>query len=532
MDASIVARIDQIFSRWAKNDSPGCTLAVIRKGQIAYSQGYGLANLEYRIPNQPNTIFHIASVSKQFACMAILLLEADGKLSIDDDYRNYLPAMPDFGHRITIRHLMHHTSGIRDQWELLQLAGWRMDDVIKTDDIEYILKRQTELNFVPGERYTYCNSGYTLLALIVKAVSGKTLREFCDERIFKPLAMHDTHFHDDHTMLVPGRAYSYDQKADGHFVNEVLSYATVGATSLFTTVLDLAKWHNNFDQPVVGDRKLIKRMLQTTPLNDGKPNTYALGLMIGSYGGAKVVEHSGGDAGYRTHFLRMPEHDLGIIIFCNLGNMNPGSLACQVADVVLEGKLKTTAAAKAEPANYTKSALKPFTGTYYHPVEQTYFKFGIKDGNLIFDLQKAFGFDSYADQRFKLKAMPIVEIQFSSDGDQVWLMPKNPEGVFTKVTATAPNLKTLKGYCGSYYSPELDVTYEVSMNGRQLVMERLKYPPLPLHFAQDTTFLCDLSQTLDFPATHVISFFGDQDTGIHGFLLNSGRVKNVRFIRK
>ena len=181
--------VDQLFAQWAGPDSPGASIAIIQNGKIVYSQGYGAANLEYGVPNSPATVFHLGSVSKQFTAFAIYLLVQDGRLSLDDDVRKYLPKLHDFGKVITIRQLLHHTSGVRDQWNLLRLAGWRLEDVITDDDVARLLFQQTELNFAPGDQFLYSNSGYTLLAMVVKQVTGKTLPAFAKERIFDPLAL-------------------------------------------------------------------------------------------------------------------------------------------------------------------------------------------------------------------------------------------------------------------------------------------------------------------------------------------------------
>ena len=194
--------VDQLFAQWARPDSPGASIAVIQNGKVIYSQGYGAANLEYSVPNTPTPVFHLASVSKQFTAFAIYLLAQDGKLSLDDDVRSYLPKLYDFGKVITIRQLLHHTSGVRDQWNLLALAGWRLDDEITDDDVARLLFQQTELNFAPGDQFVYSNSGYTLLAMVVKQVSAKTLPEFAKERIFDPLGMAHTHFQDNYGMVV------------------------------------------------------------------------------------------------------------------------------------------------------------------------------------------------------------------------------------------------------------------------------------------------------------------------------------------
>src|SRR5688572_5248685 len=245
---SVTRAVDRVFDAFRNTDSPGCAVAVSRNGTVVLERGYGMANLETATPIQPSSIFHVASVSKQFTAAAILLLERDGKLSLGDDIRKHLPEMPDYGTPITIRHLLTHTSGLRDQWELLSIARGRFEENRITEaDVMDIVPRQTALNFKPGSEYVYSNTGYTLAGVIVKRVSGKSLREFAHERMFLVLGMEDTHFHDDYTMVVPGRAWAYAPREGGGWRNSIPNYDTYGATSLFTTVGDMLKWQANFD---------------------------------------------------------------------------------------------------------------------------------------------------------------------------------------------------------------------------------------------------------------------------------------------
>ncbi len=346
--------IDHVFDAWNGADSPGCALGVGRNGRVLYEHGYGMANLETSTPITPASIFHVASVSKQFTAMAIMLLDRDGKLSIDDDIRKHLPEIRDYGTRITIRHLLTHTSGLRDQWELLALARGRFEENRITEaDVMDIVPRQTALNFTPGAEYLYSNTGFTLLGVIVKRVSGKSLREFADERIFKPLGMKNTHFHDDYTMLVPGRTSAYDRR-DGAWHVSIPNYDTYGATSLFTTVGDLLKWEANLDNPVVGDRALIARMQTPTPLTGGDTSNYGFGLAISKYRGARVVGHGGADAGYRADVERYPEHGLATVVLCNAASAVPAQLGRQVAEAYL-GDALTSAQPTVTPQGVTFS---------------------------------------------------------------------------------------------------------------------------------------------------------------------------------
>src|SRR5277367_6245231 len=233
----VAKQVDKIFEKWDRPDSPGCALGVYKDGKIIYKHGYGMADLNDDVPITPATVFHVASMSKQFTAASIVLLAQQGKLSLDDDVHKYIPELPDFGQRITIRHLVWHTSGLRDQWDLLGLAGWRYSlDLITDDDVMSVMTRQKDLNFKPGEQYTYCNTGFTLLALIVKRVSGISFREFTNKNIFEPLGMKHTHFRDDHEEVIKHDALGYEDGKDKPFRMNLTNFDTAGATSLHTTV--------------------------------------------------------------------------------------------------------------------------------------------------------------------------------------------------------------------------------------------------------------------------------------------------------
>ncbi len=335
LDADLRARVDAVFAAWDSTASPGCALGIGRGGTVVYARGYGMANLEYDAAISPESIFHVASISKQFAAFSVALLAADGKLSLDDEVRKHLPEIPDFGKRITVRHLMHHTSGLRDQWTLQNYAGWREDDLITEADVLQMAARQHGLNFDPGAEYLYSNTGFTLLGAIVKRVSGQSLREFAEARIFAPLGMSRTHFHNDHTMIVRQRTSAYQPRPEGGFRISIPVFDTDGATSLFTTVGDLLRWEQNFVDARIGGRALVDEAQVSGRLNDGTPVGYGWGLAVGAYRGARAVGHGGADAGYRADVIRFPDHDLAIAAFCNLSTIAPGELTRQVADVLL-----------------------------------------------------------------------------------------------------------------------------------------------------------------------------------------------------
>ena len=368
-------KVDQLFAEWSNSDSPGAALAVTKDGKIIYKQGYGMANLEYDIPITPATIFDIASVSKQFAAFTIATLAHEGKLSLDDDIRGHLPDVPDFGDTITIRHLLHHTSGLRDWVQSLVIAGVAMEDVISFKHILKMARHQKALNFEPGAAYLYSNTGYNLLAEIVERVTGDSFREWTNAHIFKPLAMTNSHFHDDHQMILKNRAYSYQATENGGFKHAVNNTTALGSSSLYSTVEDLAKWTLNFDNTQIGEQIVIDQMHERGVLNNGEQISYAFGLNIGEYRGLKTVGHSGSWRGFQSHLIRFPEQKFGVVILCNLDTFNPLHLAEKVADLYLADVLAPVEAAskpeKAAPAEGIKSEpltpeqLTEFEGDYY-----------------------------------------------------------------------------------------------------------------------------------------------------------------------
>ncbi len=371
---SLSTRVDAVFSRFARPDSPGCALGIFQNGAITYSKGYGAANLEYGAAITPATPFISGSVAKQFTAAAIALLVEQGRISLDDDVRKYLPELPDYGEKITIDHLVHHTSGLRDFWALVQVAGMRYDDGYTAGDVIRLAARQKRLNFAPGTEYDYSNTGYIALGLIVQRVTGKSLRDFAAEQIFGPLGMTTTHFHDDHTMLVPGRASAYSPLPEGGYRINVWNNDIVGQGGLILTVNDLQKWDENFYTGKVGGPGFLKRQLQQGKLANGTVLSYAFGLTVGQYRGLQLVEHGGSSGGYRTIISRFPTEHTSVVALCNTTEANTTMLSHQVADIILGPKL----GARTQPARPDSAAravvrgsspipgeLAAFAGHYY-----------------------------------------------------------------------------------------------------------------------------------------------------------------------
>ena len=348
-----------------------------------------------------------------------------------------------------------------------------MDDVITTDDILKLVRRQRELNFKPGAEYLYSNTGYTLLAVILERVSGKSFRDFCAEHIFQPLGMHNTHFHDDHRMIVKNRAYSYSPKDEGGFQHAVLSYATVGATSLFTTVEDLALWDQNFYDGTVGGKAVIEQMETRGVLNDGEQLRYAFGLNIGEYKGLKVVEHGGSDAGYRTYLMRFPEQHFSVAILCNLSTMRSGELARRVADIYLaymspeNWEPEEGAVEESDVIELSEEQLASKAGVYYRAATETVCRLEMRDGKLIIASARGPGQEllPLTNDRFRLATSPQTEIRFTPSADGTpqmhWMRGKDKPIIYDKVRVVTPTEEEKAAYVGDYYSPELDVSYTV-----------------------------------------------------------------------
>jgi CubicO group peptidase (beta-lactamase class C family) len=372
---ALVRAVDSVFSRFTPR-GPGCAVAVYENANVIFAKGYGQANLEYGVPITPTTPFIVGSVSKQFTAAAIALLVNDGRIKLTDDVRKYVPELQDYGTPITVDHLVHHTSGLRDWWELVTLAGLRNDDTYAVQDVLDMTARQRGLNFRPGEQYLYSNTGYMMLGLVVQRVTGKTLREFADERMFKPLGMTATHFHDDHTEIAPGRAAAYSPVTGGGYRINIWNNDLVGQGGVMTTVLDLAKWDENFYTGKVGGPAFLALMHQRGSLSSGSALSYAFGLEIGQYRGLEIVEHTGSTGGYRSVITRFPNQHTTLVALCNVSNAAPATLARNVADVLLRDRLASggrpaagtgggTIGDSPMPFSLPDSVLARFAGRFY-----------------------------------------------------------------------------------------------------------------------------------------------------------------------
>ena len=389
-DEKAAAAVDEVFSDLTKSGSPGCALGVYRDGKIIYAKGYGLANIEENVAITPQSVFDIGSTSKQFTAASILLLEKQGKLSVNDDVRKYVPELPNYGEKISILQLMNHTSGLRDYLTLMQLAGIHTDSVTTDADALALITRQRALNFTPGSDWLYSNTGFFLLSTIVQRASGKTLRAFATENIFAPLEMTHTQYRDSHASLVPNRAMAYDEQQDqsGYTLN-VSYFEQTGDGAVHTSVEDLLKWDENFYSPRVGGKEFLAELQEPGKLDNGKVLDYARGLRLQDYRGLHTVSHGGSWGGYRAELLRFPDQHFSVACLCNVSNAGAGRRARQVADIYLGNLMKPRESKPKESDSREKTEtavsvgeLKNYSGEYWSEELGVAYRLGVADGRI------------------------------------------------------------------------------------------------------------------------------------------------------
>ena len=535
VQGSLAEQIDARFEHLTRSSSPGLAMVVVRNGEVVLRRGYGLANLEHQIPITPSTVFDIASVSKQFTGLAISILVEEGRISLEDDVRDYIPELADFGHTITIDHLVHHTSGIRDWPGTLGVAGWRMDDVISFDQILTFVFNQEDLNFVPGAEYTYSNTGFNLLAEVVARATGKSFRQWTWENLFEPLDMTSTHFHDDHTEVVPNRANGYSRGPGGTWQAVPNGLTALGSSSLYTSVDDLAKWVMNFDDPRAGSPSALERMKTRGVLNDGSRIGYAFGVNIGEYRGLPTVSHGGSWAAFRTALIHFPEQDFGIVVLANHTPFDPTSTAFRIADLYLEDELapeedEPSAAAVEEPSVVPVpiSALEEYVGVY---------KLGPAWYVRVTREEDELHVQATAEDREPMA--PRSESDFwVREYDASMVFRRSNTGVVTHLEyrgIEAPKLEDfgppsptrLAEFAGEYESTELATTYQIILEDGNLFARHRRHGDIGLTHAWKDDFRGSAW------FLRSVEFRRDSAGHVVGLLVNAGeRNRNIRFQKR
>ena len=513
-------KVDQIFAEYARTGSPGCALGVIRDGSFVYRKGYGMGSVELGVPLSAESVFYMGSVSKQFTAAAIVLAAEQGFLSLDDDVRKYIPEIPDYGHAITLREMLHHTSGFRDFLTLFALGGREAGDVHSEAEITGMIAGQKALNNVPGEEWLYSNTNYYLLGVVIQRATKKSLNEFATENIFRPLGMTHTRYYDDHTLVLPGRVAAYDLGKKGTFlVDWSTGYDIVGAGGLMSTVDDLLLWDRNFYTNKLGKGTLMKELQTKGVLNNGKQISYALGLEIARYRGLPIVEHDGGLYGYRTNILRFPDQRFTAVCLCNLSSANPHDLSRKVADIYLGKELRAEASESAAPNGQGLPDADRFAGKYLDSRKHFVYTFSAEHGELM-----AWGAKLRRVGSNQFLDLGTGTITFKGSGaDMKATLEMDGKAFFAGQRVDPPLLSEaeLAAYTGSYRSVELDATYKLKVEQGSLTLRNGWNPARKL-----TPLTTDEFESEEYGT---IVFRRDPYQQVDGFSVNTVEARDIDF---
>ncbi|RDC57219.1 class C beta-lactamase-related serine hydrolase [Pedobacter chinensis] len=531
---SLISKLDLLFARWNKDDAPGCAAGVVRGDQLVYAKGFGLADLENKTPNTPATIFYMCSVSKQFAGYAIALLAGEGKIKLDEDMHTYLPWMGNFGKKITVRNLVNHTSGLRDDIGLAQFYGLGGDGMLTQELALQMLKRQHTLNFNPGEKFSYSNSNYVLLAEIVKKVTGMSFKDYTDSAIFRPLEMTASAFADDHSRLIAGRAQSYEKNGEV-FHNAGQNVYTLGDGGLFTSVNDMAKWVTNFYEPKAGALKDVALMTTPGKLNDGSSIPYAMGINVNTDRGYKRLTHNGGLAGYRTIIAIYPELKTSFYIFGNAGDGEVYNEINQMAELLIPDrsakKQPQTPASPNVPVASIKDSteLVKFGGSY---IAANGYKITVnsKPGKLY--VNGNVELEAEGQGLFHMKTRSSVKYQFSADPQTKVVLAKLISPVLAKpiemerVSEVQLSRAQLSEYAGRYFSDEVGAFFDIVVKNDVLSISDKYHDPVKVRlFGTDHLFT-------DYDFLNHVRVVRNNKGGITGFELNTGDTAGMVFMKQ
>lgn len=529
-------RADSVFQRFDRTDAPGCALGVYQDGKVLYARGYGMASLQNGIALSPRSVLDVGSISKQFTAMAILLLQQEGKLSLDDPIRKYIPEMPAYADKVTLRRALSQTSGLRDLYVMWGQTGRAFAG--DTIDALRVITRSAEPNYEPGARYLYTNSGWILAAQIIYRLTGKTLAQFAEERIFRPLGMYDTRYLADASMVIPNLADSYAPRAGGGFRLARSAYdgAIMGAGAVQTTVEDFGRWLNNYDAATIGGRQILETMTTATTLNDGSPATsgpntaYAVGLSVGTLRGLRVISHGGSWAGFRGHFLRFPEQRYAVATFCNFSTSGPDSLARKVAGIYLGDQMQpdsaaiwTASLAAAPRRELPVERLRSLVGVWRNDERGE-----VRRTRLVGDSLVATGGERaylvpIAGERFR--AGSGIEISFAGAAarpQQLIVRTSGETVTFTRADTAALTPATLAEYAGDYRNEEVEATHTWKVEKGELVL----YSNHRRLGVLEPTYKDGFTR-----GGSVIDVQRDAKGRITGFVVESGRVRHLRFTR-
>lgn len=472
-------KVDQIFAVYNSSSSPGCAVGVMQDDDFIYRKGYGMGSLELGVPLSSESVFYMASVSKQFTAASMALAAEQGFLSLDDDVRKYIPELPDYGHVITLRQMLHHTSGFRDFETLMYLSRRDLADLHSKDEMLNLIIRQKGLNNVPGEKWIYSNTNYFLLAEVLERTTKKSLAEFAAENIFQPLGMVHTRYYDDHSLVVPGRVAAYDPGRSGKFlVDWSTNFEIVGPGGLMSNVDDMLLWEKNLDKNKLGKGTLLTEMQTRGVLNNGNETQYGLGLELATYRGLPTVGHDGALFGYRTGVIRFPAQHFAVVCLCNLSSADPSALLRAVADVYLEKSLHPDADEVPAVGNSSLPDPSLFAGKYLDPDNHIVYSFVVADGNLM-----AWGgkLRRVGPNQFNDLGTGTITFENSEGGMKATLLTDG--GIFfagNRVEAPHLSEADLAGFIGRYKSTEIETTYDLAIDQGGLLLRNNWSSPIKL----------------------------------------------------
>jgi len=519
-------KINQVFAQYT-NDTPGCALGIYRNGKVLFARGYGLAELSHSVPIKPHTVFDIGSTSKQFTALAIALLAHDGKLSLQDRVRQYLPELSAAHDNITLEQMLWHTAGLRDYNELLLMAGYAEEDPTGEAAALRVVRAQAKLNFVPGSQFSYSNSGYFLAALVAERVSGMGLDAFLQQRVFQPLRMKVSHVRTDHTQVVSRRATAYRQTDLGYAIN-MANWNQPGDGAVQSSVQDLVLWDAELANPHVLPPAVVRALQTPGQLANGERLSYALGLEIDRYRGLKRILHDGSWAGYRATYMRFPEQQLGLALTCNTAEADPNALVEQVVDIVLSRHVlpdtRRKSARKATTPNAVAIDASGFVGQYLEDQGAEVIRIALNSqGNLLWQHAEGATVISTVAQDVVQTPSGMTLLQLTPHG---LVMRSCHDGSVKKFARLAPyhaNKADTAAMVGSFVSEELGVTWDVQQHkGLALQLQsRGLANPLVQSVAPD------LWRGPDF----LLRVQRNAQDNISGLVYDSERVRGINFIR-
>lgn len=523
-------KIDALFTEWNTPNHPGGAIGVMQDGKIIYSKAFGLASLEYLVPNTTGTLFNVASVSKQFTAMGIVLLELQGKLSMDDPVSKHLPDLPEIANKVTIRHMLHHTSGFRSLHALLGMAGWRGDDMRTNEDLYRFMLHQKDLNFEPGEEYLYCNTGFMLAADIIEKVTGEEFTAWTKKEIFEPLGMHDTYVEEFPSSVEPQNATSYATTKTG-FKREIDYWGYVGSGNVHATTLDLLKWGENFYNPKADWEKAFERLQVVDPFNNGEPNNYAFGVRVDTYKRQKRVSHSGSIGGFRAMFVTYPEQKLSIVVLTNFSRGNPGGNALQISDILLPAfEEKQTENLETFPYSDAQT-LSSLVGNYWDAQLKNTRQIILSNDSLFYATNNNNKYALLPDgKNGYYVANTNMQVHFVKDkkGKTMEMLVSNngkaPQKYELYQEVSEADLKLID-FKGEFYSAELMTSYFLQEKEGKLQAYHNRHGNIDLEVIKTDVF------NADYPLG-TVEILRDKRGKVNGFKASNGRARNVLFEKR